>query len=299
MENIIEIDMLNYHFGSQQVINNLSLKVPKYSVYGFLGPNGAGKSTTIKLILGLLKSDEENIRVFGVNINSNRLEILKKVGNLIESPTLYQHLSAYENLSYLNCIFKLNKSRIEEVLKLVGLWENRHKKAKQFSMGMKQRLGIAMAIFHNPELIILDEPVNGLDPMGVFEIRKLLEKLASQGKTIFLSSHILSEMEKLCTHIGIINKGKMIYQGKTKDLMSQTSNNVLVQVEDQNKIQYLLDDEKFPIVEVHKNNIEYTIRNNREFNELICYLVENKIELIDIEKVSENLEDIFINLTAN
>ncbi len=299
METIIKTTDLNFSFGKQKVIDKLCLEVPKNSIFGFLGPNGAGKSTTIKLLLGLLHSSESNIHLFGKDLRNNKNEILNKVGNLIESPTIYRNLTASENLLYLNKIYKKETTRIEEILKIIGLWEHRNKKAKHFSTGMKQRLGIGMAIFHNPELVILDEPVNGLDPAGVFEIRELLLRLQNDGKTIFISSHILSEIEKLCSYVGIIKKGVMLFQGEINSLISKTIKYIEIQTNDNTRAIELLRKQQY-LVKIKTNDIlEIEVDNKNSFNKLISVLITNEVKIYDIEKKSANLEDIFINLTSN
>ncbi len=299
MKAIIKTTNLDFSFGKQKVINQLCLEVPPNSIYGFLGHNGAGKSTTIKLLLGLLHSDNSNIQLFGKDLKNHRNEILNKVGCLIEAPTIYRNLTAKENLLYLNKIYKQKPSRIEEVLKIIGLWEHRNKKAKHFSTGMKQRLGIGMAIFHNPELIILDEPVNGLDPMGILEIRELLQKLQNEGKTIFISSHILSEIEKLCSHVGIIKDGIMLFQGEINSLISQTKKHIDIQTNNNTKAAELLKKQQYLVTISNNERLEIEVNNQSHFNQLISSLVTNQIEIYDIEKKSTNLEDIFIKLTIN
>lgn len=299
MEKIIETSGLDFHFGKQKIINNLCLEVPKNAIYGFLGPNGAGKSTTIKLLLGLLNSSKNNIKLFGKDIKANRNEILSKTGNLIEAPTIYKNLTASENLLYFDTIYKKGKDRIDEVLKIVGMWEHRNKRAKHFSTGMKQRLGIGMAIFHDPQLVILDEPVNGLDPKGVFEVRELLLRLQNQGKTILISSHLLSEIEKTCTHVGIIKKGEILFQGEMNALTSQTSKFVEIQTNNNAEATKLLEKLGYAVTVKTDTLLEIKINNHSEFNTLISSLVKDNIEIYDIEKKSSNLEDIFINLTSN
>jgi ABC-2 type transport system ATP-binding protein len=299
METIIKTTELEFSFGKQKVINKLCLEVPKNSIYGFLGPNGAGKSTTIKLLLGLLHSSENNIHLFDKDLKNNKNDILSKVGNLIESPTIYRNLTASENLLYLNKIYKKESTRIEEVLKIIGLWEHRNKKAKHFSTGMKQRLGIGMAIFHNPELVILDEPVNGLDPTGVFEIRELLLRLQNDGKTIFISSHILSEIEKLCSHVGIIKNGVMLFQGEINSLISKTKKHIEIQTNDNTRAIELLKKQQYSVKTKTNDILEIEVDNQDSFNKLISALVTNQFKIYDIEKKSANLEDIFINLITN
>ena len=200
------------------VLQAINLRVPNDSIYGFLGPNGAGKTTTLKLILGLLQKQQGGITVFGRNWEGHRMEILHRIGSLIESPSLYAQLTASENLRVLQKIYRCPKSRIDEVLQLTRLTETGAKKAGKFSFGMKQRLAIAIALLNDPALLILDEPTNGLDPEGIIEMRELLKQLNSQGVTILISSHLLGEMEKLITHAGIIHKGQLLYQGTLKEL---------------------------------------------------------------------------------
>jgi ABC-type multidrug transport system ATPase subunit len=200
------------------VLQAINLRVPKDSIYGFLGPNGAGKTTTLKLILGLLQKQQGEITVFGQNWEGHRLEILPRIGSLIESPSLYAQLTASENLRVLQKVYRCPKSRIDEVLALTRLSDTGKKKAGKFSFGMKQRLAIAIALLNDPTLLILDEPTNGLDPEGIIEMRELFKELNKRGVTILISSHLLGEMEKLITHAGIIHKGQLLYQGTLKEL---------------------------------------------------------------------------------
>ena len=218
---MIKTENLSFSYRKdQQVLKNINLKVPGGSIYGYLGKNGAGKSTTIKILLGLLKAKTGTVLYDGLNFMENTVEILSRVGNMIESPSFYGHLTAYENLKYLDIMYNIGEKGIEKALLSVDLNNAGNKKVKNFSSGMKQRLCIAFALFHNPDLLILDEPMNGLDPEGIHGIRQLLIRLSNEGKTIFLSSHILSEIEKICTHIGILNHGELIYQGSIQSLIS-------------------------------------------------------------------------------
>jgi lantibiotic transport system ATP-binding protein len=219
----VQTNDLSYHFSTKEMaLNNINLQVPNGSIYGFLGPNGAGKTTTLRLLLGLLRSQSGKISLFGKPFETNRVDILRKIGSLIESPSLYGHLTAMENLSVLQKIYQCQKSRIQEVLNLVGLPKVDKKKVSQFSLGMKQRLSIATAIFHQPLLLILDEPTNGLDPNGILDMRELLRAINQEkGITILVSSHLLSEIEKLATHVGIINKGSLMFQGTLNELINK------------------------------------------------------------------------------
>lgn len=225
----IETENLTHHFSNKEVVlNNVNLQVPEGSVFGFLGPNGAGKTTTLRLLLGLLRKQQGSINFFGKPFAGNRIEILKNIGSLIESPSLYGHLSAVENLQVLQHIYQCPKSRIGVVLEMAGLAYTGGKKAAKFSLGMKQRLSIAVALLNNPPLLILDEPTNGLDPNGIIEMRELLKRLNREhGITIVISSHLLSEIERMVTHVGIIHKGAIRFQGTLDELrIKQTQNSV-------------------------------------------------------------------------
>ena len=288
---------LSYTIGSKTILNNINLNIPEGSIYGYLGRNGAGKSTTIKLLLGLLESSADNIFIQNKSLQQNRTEILASTGNLIESPCFYTKLTVFENLKYLDIIYGKGNKRIDEVLELVDLHNEKKKKATALSMGMKQRLGIAMAIFHDPKLLILDEPLNGLDPQGIFEMRKLFQHLNEQGKTIFLSSHILSELEKTATHIGIIEGGQMIFQGTKNELLSNVEKEVVLKVNPVEKALSLLQD-TFSATLNNTNKISVKINDDKGFNGILTTLIQNGIEIYDIESQSTNLEQIFINLIS-
>lgn len=296
MESITTRD-LSYKIGSKTILNNISLNIPEGSIYGYLGRNGAGKSTTIKLLLGLLESDRDNIFFQNKSLKQHRTEILASTGNLIESPCFYTKLTVSENLKYLDIIYGKGSKRIDEVLELVDLHKEKKKKASALSMGMKQRLGIAMAIFNDPKLLILDEPLNGLDPQGIFEMRKLFQYLNEQGKTIFLSSHILSELEKTATHIGIIECGKMIFQGTKNELLNQVERQVTLKVDQPDKALSVLQ-ESFSATLDTSNKISLKISDDKSFNTLLKSLIQNGIEIYDTESQSTNLEQIFINLIS-
>src|SRR5687767_7590547 len=225
-KHVIETTALTYHYPKQPpTLSDINLQVEQGSVYGFLGPNGSGKTTTLSLLLGLLKLQQGSIRIFGQEFHMNRIEILKRTGSLIETPSLYGHLTAADNLEVYRIIYGATKERVKEVLGIVGLEDTGRKIARRFSLGMKQRLAIALALLPRPDLLILDEPTNGLDPNGIIELRQLIRKLNKvHGMTILVSSHILAEVEKMVTHIGIISKGKLLFQG-TPDALQQLQQN--------------------------------------------------------------------------
>lgn len=226
MNYILETNHLSKQSGNTYRVNDLSMAVPENCVYGFLGPNGAGKSTTLKMILGLIHPSQGSIKLFGKVMNSaNRLSILKQTGSLIENPGGYGHLTGLENMQIIQKLKGVSEAEIAPALKTVRLYDQRDKKLSNYSLGMKQRLGIAMAILGNPKLLILDEPTNGLDPAGIQEMRQLICSLPKErNMTVIISSHLLSEIEQMADQVGIIHHGRMLYQGTLADLETQGDN---------------------------------------------------------------------------
>ena len=225
MNYILETTNLTKTHGSKLRVKNLQMQVPEGCVYGFLGPNGAGKTTTLKLLLGLIKPNSGSISFYGQKMTEkNRLSILKTTGSLIESPSYYGHLTGFENLQIIAKLKGVSAQDITEVLHTVRLYEQRDKKVKHYSLGMKQRLGIAMALLGKPQLLILDEPTNGLDPAGIQEIRELIKRLpATHDMTVIVSSHLLNEVEQMADMVGIIHHGEMLFQGNMNELATQGS----------------------------------------------------------------------------
>ncbi len=210
---------LTRRFGEVRAVERLDLAVPAHAVYGFLGPNGAGKTTTIRLLLGLARADAGDVRLLGSPLNGNRASVLRKVGALVESPSLYPHLTGRENLEVTRRLLDLPRPRIDAVLDVVGLRDAAHRRAGEYSLGMRQRLGLALALLPEPQLLILDEPTNGLDPQGIQEMRELVRGMPARfGVTVFLSSHLLGEVEQVATHIGVIHRGTLRYQGALAEL---------------------------------------------------------------------------------
>nr|WP_315433255.1 ATP-binding cassette domain-containing protein [uncultured Stomatobaculum sp.] len=226
MNYILETDHLSKQSGNTYRVNDLSMAVPENCVYGFLGPNGAGKSTTLKMILGLIHPNQGSIKIFGKVMNSaNQLSILRQTGSLIENPGGYGHLTGLENMQIIQKLKGVSEAEIAPALKTVRLYDQRDKKLSNYSLGMKQRLGIAMAILGNPKLLILDEPTNGLDPAGIQEMRQLICSLPKErNMTVIISSHLLSEIEQMADQVGIIHHGRMLYQGTLADLETQGDN---------------------------------------------------------------------------
>jgi len=297
MESILT-QQLSFKIGSRTILNNIDLHVPNKSIYGYLGRNGAGKSTTIKLLLGLLQDNADAIFIRGQSLKADRSDIYANVGNLIEAPCYYTKLTVFENLKYLDIIHKKGEKRIDAVLEMVDLGKEKKKKASMLSMGMKQRLGIAMAIFHDPQLLILDEPLNGLDQQGIVEMRNLFRLLNKQGKTIFLSSHILSELEKIATHIGIIEGGKMIFQGTKNELLRQVEREALLRTSDATRAATILYNAEFSVLRTDGQTVVVKIADDNQFDQLIKCLVQHNIEIYGLESHSADLEQIFINLIA-
>jgi len=296
MSNAVSITNLNFQYGKQHILKDINLEVPKGSIYGFIGHNGAGKTTTIKLLLNLLQTKENNIKIFGKEINGNRRECLKRIGALVEYPGIYAHLTAFENLKSKAILFGISNKRIEEVLALVKLDHVQHKKAGAFSQGMKQRLGIGLALLNDPDLLILDEPTNGLDPSGIVEIRNLLLELRSKGKTIFISSHLLSEIEKFATHIALIDHGEIKFKGTIEEIQLNANSKVLVHCDDYSRACTLLTERN---IEFQITNEGIIINSNNIFNssEINKLLVFGGVDVELIKPLTNSLEEIFFELT--
>ena len=292
------IDLTHKFSNGEAALNRVSLQVVEGSIYGFLGPNGAGKTTTLKLILGLLKKQHGEISVFGKPFENNRLETLRRTGAMIESPSIYGHLTAIENLRVLQKVYGCPKERIQEVLELVGLARTGSKRAGQFSLGMKQRLGIAMALLHKPSLLILDEPTNGLDPNGILEIRELLQNLnRNHGVTILVSSHLLFEIEKLVTHVGIINQGKILFQGTLAELMSKRRQNSFITFETNDASRSLQVISEYGLkLRIESGRIAIPVLEKKQIAAVNKKLVLSGIEVYQIGKIENDLEEIFFDV---
>lgn len=296
---VIQTTNLNFSFSNGvKTLQDVNLFVPKGSVYGFLGPNGAGKTTTLRLLLGLLKNQQGKLEIFGKEFASHRIEILKRLGSLIEQPSLYLHLTAKENLDIYRLIYKVDKSRINEVLKIVGLEYTGKKKAKQFSLGMKQRLSIAIALLHQPELLILDEPTNGLDPNGIIETRELIKKLNKEhNTTVIVSSHILNEVERMASHVGIIHKGKMLFQGTLTELQQMKNRQTSLEIEtnDNTAAAQLL--RSFSLKSVN-GKLVLPFENKSQTAAINKLLVQNGVEVYALHSQQDDLEQLFLDITS-
>lgn len=297
---IIKTTGLSYHYSGQpNTLSGINLQVPKGSIYGFLGPNGSGKTTTLSLLLGLLNNQQGSIEIFGQHLHSNRVAILKKVGSLIESPSQYGHLTARENLEVYRAVYGASKARIEEVLNIVGLADTGKKMAKKFSLGMKQRLSIALALLPDPELLVLDEPANGLDPAGIIELRELIKKLNREhGMTIIISSHLLAEVEKMVTHVGIIVKGKLIFQGPLSDLQlfQQKGTRLFINTSDNQIACNLLKDLN---PEKNETMVSVAFQDINQVADINRRLTRQGLDVYLLHPRKTDLEQLFIDLTTS
>lgn len=296
MSNIIEIENLSLSYNKKDlVLKKLNLTVNSPSIFGFIGVNGSGKSTTIKSMLGLIPYQSGSIKLFGLPIKKNRTTIFSKIGALIENPSLYGHLTGYDNLKIYCHYQKLPLSRIAEIVTLIGLENGINKRCSTYSLGMKQRLGLGIALLNDPDLLILDEPTIGLDPQGRIALRGLLKKLHQQGKTIFVSSHLLSELEQIATEVGILKNGQIIFQGNQGDLIARrTGEKVSIEIEEANLAAPLLLEQGYVIKVIHSKQIEVTIKSKAEIPKIINFLCANNISIFRVQQQQTNLEDLFI-----
>lgn len=299
MKYIVETRGLSKSYGDKQVVRDVDLKVPKGCVYGFMGPNGAGKSTTLKMLLGLVRASRGEARIAGKEMNQkNRLEILKETGSLIESPSYYGHLTGRENLEIVRTLKNAPEKEIDQVLKLVRMERQQNKKAREYSLGMKQRLGLAAALIGKPELLILDEPTNGLDPAGIQEIRELICELPKRmGITVLVSSHLLSEMDQMADYVGIINHGQLIFQNKLDVLHEHSKSKLLLQVMNRTVTLKILESRGVE-GRVTEEGILIPGFSDDRTADLVSALAAGGAGLFRVEERQKSLEDIFLSLTG-
>ena len=298
METILSINNLNKKYNKYvHAVNNVSLEIKKGNVYGILGPNGSGKSTTLGIVLNVVNKTSGNYSWFGGKLDT--YEALKKVGAIIERPNFYPYMTAKQNLELVCKIKNIDYSKVQEKLTLVGLVDRENSKFNTFSLGMKQRLAIASALLNDPEILILDEPTNGLDPQGIHQIRDIIRLIASQGTTILLASHLLDEVEKVCSHVLVLQKGKILYSG-TVDGMS--SNEGYFELQSENKDTLISVIQAHPAIEkvvIDEGKVLVYLKSPLEASDLNKYLFENNIYLNHLVKRKSSLEDQFLELTKN
>ena len=298
---VLEVRGLCKRFGEITAVDELNLTIYPGDVYGFIGPNGAGKTTTIRMILGLIHSDAGEVKIFGYDLKRDYRRALSEIGALVESPAFYPFLSGYRNLRLFGDLSqRVSRERIYQVLELVGLSRRAHHRVRGYSQGMRQRLGIALALLHQPKLLILDEPTNGLDPQGIREVRNLIRRISQEEKiTIFLSSHLLGEMEKLCNRVGIIYRGRLIAEGDVDQLLGKEQDFVEIQVENTESAQRFLK-EKFAGLnpEIKKAGWLEFKKENWGLAEINQALVQAGFKVFSIYPHRRTLEDLFVELTG-
>ncbi len=297
METILTIQNLHKRYGRIQALKNVSFDIQKGRVYGILGPNGSGKSTTLGIVLNVVNRTSGNYSWFGGKVETH--EALKKVGAIIERPNFYPYMTAEENLKLVCKIKSINYSKINEKLDLVGLTERKDSKFSTFSLGMKQRLAIASALLNDPEILILDEPTNGLDPQGIHQIRDIIRKIASQGTTILLASHLLDEVEKVCSHVIVLRKGEMLYSGSV-DGMSANEGFFEVQSENSETLKSILNEHPaIDHIREEEGKVLVYLKSELSASELNQFLFSKNITLCHLVKRKNSLEAQFLELTKN
>lgn len=295
---IVQTQNLSKAYGAINSVNKVDLHVKEGEIYGFLGPNGAGKTTTLKMLLGLTKPSEGTIQIFGKSLGKHRQSILQHTGSLIESPSYYGHLTGLENMKVMQRLRNVPDKNVHEALHIVRLENQKNKKVEQYSLGMKQRLGIAMALLAFPKLLILDEPTNGLDPAGIGEIRELIKSLPTRyGITILLSSHLLSEIEQIATSVGIISEGKLLFQGSMANLQQKSRTAISLKTGDNTKAKQILLTHGYNSVQ-NGSRLKFDILEDIKVAEMNKLLVEHKIPVTRIEEHKKSLETIFLELTG-
>jgi ABC-2 type transport system ATP-binding protein len=290
---------LSKSYGKRLAVDRLDLEVDRAELFGFLGPNGAGKTTTIRMALGLIAPTGGSVEILGLEVRSHRAQVLPRVGALVESPALYGYLSGRDNLRAVgNLLGGASEKRIDEVLDIVSLKGRDRDRVKTYSLGMKQRLGLAMALLNEPDILILDEPANGLDPAGIVEMRDLLKDLAAQGKTVFISSHVLSEVQQICTRVAIINHGKLVRVAPVHDLL-QSSGEFEVKVDAPADLVAALHLQPWAKEARTEDGLVITPAQEGRGRNLIKFLVENGYSPDAVSERQKDLEDIFLSLTED
>lgn len=294
---ILETKELTKIYKGQTIVNKLNLQIKRGEIFGFLGPNGAGKTTSIRMMLGLIRPTSGNVFIFNEEFTANRIKILSKIGSLIEKPSYYPKMTGFENLEICRRILNIDdKKRVDKVLDIVKLQHAKDKKVKNYSLGMKQRLGIATSLINNPDFLILDEPTNGLDPEGIHEIRTLIKQMAEdRGITIMLSSHLLSEIEQIATNIGIINKGELLFQGSLDSIKKNNSQKLIIKVNETDRAIKILNSNNINCIELNK----YIYIDNIEPNITLIVqrlLLSANITITHLEDNNTSLEKIYLDI---
>ena len=292
---LIETRGLTRRFGSQLAVDDLNLLVPEAGVYGFLGPNGAGKTTAIRMLLGLIRPNAGEVRLFGQSLN---LSVMRRVGALVEAPSLYPHLTGRENLEVTRRLLGSDRNLVELALATVKLTKDAHRRVREYSLGMRQRLGLALALLNKPSLLILDEPTNGLDPAGIHEMRDLIRCFPDEfGVTVFLSSHLLGEVEQIATHIGIINEGHLLFQGTLAELQSKHQSRLTVGVKQIDAATEFLASTGWTVERNVDDLLNVATKAPDDAVKVNKLLVDRGLEVFHLAVRQRSLEDIFLGLT--
>jgi len=296
---LIETHGLTRRFGKQLAVDDVSLVVPEAGVYGFLGPNGAGKTTAIRMLLGLCRPNAGEVHLFGLPLAANRLSLLRRVGALVESPSLYPHLTGRENLEVTRRVLGAQRELIDTALRSTKLTQDANRRVREYSLGMRQRLGLALALLTKPELLILDEPTNGLDPAGIHEMRDMIRSLPAEfGVTVFLSSHLLSEVEQIASHIGIIHEGRLLFQGTLSELQADQQVQLTLGVNEADQAMDTLTAAGWSVQRRADGLLSVSAKTSDEAVRINKLLVEQGIEVFHLSLVRASLEDIFLTLTG-
>jgi ABC-2 type transport system ATP-binding protein len=295
---LIETRGLTRRFGSQRAVDDLNLLVPAAGVYGFLGPNGAGKTTAIRMLLGLIRPNAGEVRLFGQSLNGNHRSWMGRVGALVEAPSLYPHLTGRENLEVTRRLLGSDRNLVELALATVKLTKDADRRVREYSLGMRQRLGLALALLNNPDLLILDEPTNGLDPAGIHEMRDLIRRLPDEfGVTVFLSSHLLGEVEQIATHIGIIHEGSLLFQGTLAELQSKQQTQLSVGVKQANEATEFLVNTGWNVQRCVDDLLNVSTKAPDDAVRINKLLVNRGLDVFHLVASQRSLEDIFLSLT--
>lgn len=295
---VIETDSLTRRFQNRLAVDAVNLLVPGAGVYGFLGPNGAGKTTTIRMLLGLMRPDDGEIRLFNTPLAGHRQQLLQRVGALVEMPSLYPHLTGRENLEVTRRLLGAAHSLIDRALDIVKLTADASRCVREYSLGMRQRLGLALALLNQPDLLILDEPTNGLDPAGIHEMRDLLRRLpAEYGITVFLSSHLLSEVEQIATHLGIIHAGRLLFQGTLAELQAQQQAQLTIGVSAPDQAVQCLTKAGWAVQLREDGRLTVATAAEADAALLNRLLIRQGLDVFHLARTQLSLEDIFLTLT--
>lgn len=302
MEIALKVDHVSKSFGKKKIIDDVSFELNRGEVFGFLGPNGAGKTTMIKMITGFLSVDQGKIKINGYDHRSHYEKAMATIGAIVENPELYKDLNAYENLKmYARIHDNVDDARIQEVLEMVGMQDRAREKMKKYSLGMKQRIGLAMAILHRPKLLILDEPTNGLDPAGIRELRDILKRMAHEDRVaVMVSSHQLSEMQLMCDRVGVISYGKLLSVNTLKELTEMKvdeSSQRLFTPDVEMAISVLPDEWQSKMINKTDEYIDFQIPKD-QINSILRVLLERDVTIYGIQSIESTLEDAFLNITG-